>query len=481
MDGSAASQGTPSHVVYAEFCDRPLTSRKMATTRFAKIASGFLRLRRLEAADDVERQVQQIFSEAERRREVLLGYMRLAAFAMLLLLLGVLDFPGPHYSHFLSGVIYGTATAVWLVLAWMGYYRAWFAWPMTTLDVALVLHFYAMLVLYGGLPTGIALGVPGTLMIFLFLGHAAARYRPELVLYGTVLFVAGWAAIHAAADGGFQLHWPNRGDTAEIAFLLILGLTALALFLTASQARRLLVEAISEAHLRASLSRFVPAVLAEALAGPARTLLVPRSQWAAILFVDVRGFTAIAERMSPHEVVGFLNDYRRRVSAAIFDHHGMIDKFIGDGVMAVFGIPAPSFSDAANAIRGGLAILAAIDVWNAERRRDGLPPIAVGTGAHYGDIVVGAIGDDRRLEYTVIGDAVNVAQRLERICAETGERFVVSSDLIEAARRAGSPGKWRRLAVRSVRGRRQPVNLLALAEPASASAEPKQDGAVGRD
>ncbi len=432
----------------------------MSIIRLARMASTLFRSTLPDARQGDEQEVKTLLFEAERRSELLLGCMRLAAFVVLLSMLGVMDFPA-HYSHIISDVIYGTATAVWLVLAWCRYHRPWFAWLMTTLDVALVLHFYAMLVFYGGMSADMALGVPGTLMIFLFLAHAAVRYRPELIVYGTVLFIVGWASIHAGAEGGLQLHWPERKDASEIAFLVILGLTALALFLTTSRARRLLLEAISEARLRVSLSRFVPAALAQELTGPERSVLTPHSQRAAILFVDVRGFTSIAERMSPEAVVSFLNDYRRRVSAAVLEHHGMVDKFIGDGVMAVFGVPTPSRSDAENAIRCSLAIGDAIDAWNAELRPKGRPSVAIGTGVHYGEVVVGAIGDDTRLEYTVIGDAVNVAQRLERICADTGENLVVSSDLLEAAGRTGRIGKWTELPVRSVRGRMQPIRLFS--------------------
>lgn len=406
-------------------------------------------------------EVWNLFYEAERQSEFVLCCMRLVAFVVLLAVLGVLDFPGPHQSHVISEFVYGVATVVWLLLAWLRYYRPWFAWVMMSLDVGLVLHFYAMLVFYGGTPTATALGIPGTLMIFLFLAHAAVRYRPELIVYGTILFVAGWASIHAAIDGTLRLHWPSRSDATELTFLLILGLTAASLFLTTSRARKLLLEALSEARLRLSISRFVPSAVAEELAGSAPAPLAPRLQKAAVMFVDVRGFTTLAERMLPVETVGFLKDYRHRVSAAITVHEGTIDKFIGDGVMAVFGIPRPSRLDAANAVLAGLAVIEAIAHWNTERQHDGLPIVEIGAGAHYGDVVVGAIGDDNRLEYTVIGDAVNVAQRLERIAAETGEAFVASSDLLTAARREISLGKWRELSVRSVRGRSKPVRLFA--------------------
>ncbi len=418
----------------------------------------------LETGATVQRQVHALFREAERRSEILLGYMRVAAFIILLMLLKVLDFPGPHYSHVVSEIVYGTATAAWLVLAWLRYHRPWIAWLMTSLDIALVLHFYAMLVLYGGVSAAAALGVPGTLIVFLFLAHTAARYRPELVVYGTAVFIAGWAGIHAAAESGLRLHWGDSRDSTELAFLMILGLTAVALFVTARRVRLLLVEAISEAHLRATLSRFVPPVLAQELSQPERAALrPPRLQKVAILFIDVRGFTGIAERMSPEQVVEFLGEYRRRVSAAILDHDGTVDKFIGDGVMAVFGVPVPNSLDATNAACSGLSVLKSIESWNTERRLQGLPEISVGIGGHYGDVIVGAIGDETRLEYTVVGDAVNVAQRLERICAETGEGFVISSEMLESVEKRYRLGQWKKLAVHSVRGRMQPVHLFALA------------------
>lgn len=418
----------------------------------------------LETGLTVQRQACALFREAERRSEILLGYMRVAAFIVLLMILKVLNFPGPHYSHVVSEIVYGTATAAWLVLAWLRYHHPLLAWLMTSLDIALVLHFYAMLVFYGGISTAAALGVPGTLIVFLFLAHTAARYRPELVVYGTALFIAGWAGIHAAAEDGLRLHWGDGGDSTELAFLMILGLTAMALFVTARRVRLLLVEAISEANLRATLSRFVPPVLAQELSEPERASLRPRLQKAAILFIDVRGFTTIAERMSPEQVVDFLGDYRRRVSAAILDHDGMVDKFIGDGVMAVFGVPTPNSLDPANAVRSGLSVLKSIDSWNTERRDQGLPEISVGIGGHFGDAIVGAIGDETRLEYTVVGDAVNVAQRLERICAETAEGFVISSDMLESMEKPYRIGNWKELAVQSVRGRIQPVRLFALAQ-----------------
>lgn len=411
--------------------------------------------------DRSEQHVRQLLYEAERQSEIALCWMRVAAFVVLLALLGVLDFPGPHESHLVSEVVYGLATVGWLLLAWFRYHRPWLAWLMMTLDVGLVLHFYVMLVFYGGMPIEAALGVPGTLMIFLFLAHAAVRYRPALIVYGTLLFVAGWGTIHAAVDGAVQLHWTSRNDATELAFLVILALTATALFLATSRARRLLFDALSEARLRLSLARFVPPAVTEELAGAAAAALAPRAQAAAVMFVDVRGFTTLAEHMLPAEAVGFLKDYRHRVSRAITAHEGTIDKFIGDGVMAIFGIPRPSRSDAANAVRAGLAAIDAIGKWNIERRRNGLQTIAIGAGAHWGDVIVGAIGDDSRLEYTVIGDAVNVAQRLERIAAETGEAFVVSADLLTAARSEIRLGMWRELSVRSVRGRSQAIRLFA--------------------
>ena len=138
------------------------------------------------------------------------------------------------------------------------------------------------------------------------------------------------------------------------------------------------------------------------------------------------GFTAIAEGLTPKRVVRLLRGFHRRMANTVFSHGGTIDKYIGDGVMATFGTPRPGKLDAVRAVACALDMAAQIERWNAKRQRRGARPVAIGIGVHYGEVVVGNIGDERRLEYTVIGDTVNLASRIESLTRDLGRPVLVS-------------------------------------------------------
>jgi class 3 adenylate cyclase len=188
----------------------------------------------------------------------------------------------------------------------------------------------------------------------------------------------------------------------------------------------------------------------------------------AVLFVDIREFTAMAEDLEPAAVLELLNEYRRRVTAPVLRNGGVVDKFIGDAVMAVFSVPRPHASDAGSALKCGVEMLESIAAWNEERVAGGKPPAFVGVGAHYGEAVVGVVGVGERLEYTVIGDTVNLAQRAERIAARSESPMLVTSALLDMAKATGSviaKAAWIELAPQSVEGRRQAVRFFALQLP----------------
>ncbi len=133
------------------------------------------------------------------------------------------------------------------------------------------------------------------------------------------------------------------------------------------------------------------------------------------MFADIVGFTKFAERQTADQVVSTLRGFHARMERAVFDNGGTLDKFLGDGLMATFGTPDPGPHDASNAVRCGHAMLAAIEDWNRERRASGAEPIALSVGLHCGTVVLGDIGSERRLEFAVLGDVVNVASRLEAL------------------------------------------------------------------
>jgi adenylate cyclase len=131
------------------------------------------------------------------------------------------------------------------------------------------------------------------------------------------------------------------------------------------------------------------------------------------LFADIRGFTRISEHAQPERIVSLLNRYFSAMTDIIFAHGGTLDKYLGDGLMALFGAPTATPDDANNAINAAVAMQRRILGINLELREEGLPEIGVGMGLHTGEVIVGYIGSERRSEYTAIGDTVNTASRLE--------------------------------------------------------------------
>jgi len=154
-------------------------------------------------------------------------------------------------------------------------------------------------------------------------------------------------------------------------------------------------------------------VVDELLRDPERLVLTGERREVTVLFCDLRGFTRLAENLKPEEVVHLLNDFYELMIEATFRHEGTLDKFLGDAVMAVFGAPVHQEDHSIRAIRTALAMQAGIKELSARRLRDGKQPLAAGIGVSTGEAVAGTVGTEERMEYTVIGDSVNLAARLE--------------------------------------------------------------------
>jgi adenylate cyclase len=180
----------------------------------------------------------------------------------------------------------------------------------------------------------------------------------------------------------------------------------------------------------------------------------------AVLFCDVRGFTAIAERLEPQELIAFLNAVLERMAAVVIAHRGYVDKFTGDGLMAVFGAPAPTERPALDACRAAVAMVADVRAHARLWARWGVEDLRIGVGISAGPMAVGNVGAAERFDYTVLGDAVNLAARLEQATKDLGVAVAVS----EAALRAAGPGVAARpLGEIAVRGRTGRVRVWALA------------------
>jgi adenylate cyclase len=180
---------------------------------------------------------------------------------------------------------------------------------------------------------------------------------------------------------------------------------------------------------------------------------------ATVLFSDIRGFTALSERLPAAEVVTFLNRYLDIMVDVIVEHDGTIDKFIGDAVMASFGVPVSREDDALRAVHAALTMIERLKAWNVERERAGEPPIEIGIGLHTGEVVAGNIGSAKKMEYTVIGDTVNTSSRIEQLNKTFGTRLLVSAATFALVR---DRVEARALPPVEVHGKRQPITVYEV-------------------
>jgi adenylate cyclase len=177
-----------------------------------------------------------------------------------------------------------------------------------------------------------------------------------------------------------------------------------------------------------------------------------------VMFLDVRNFTAFSERKSPEEVVGYLNALFDFMIESVNAHHGIVNKFLGDGFMAVFGAPLRGDNDCKNAVEAALEIVSKLEALVAE---GAIPATRVGIGIASGKALIGNVGSSERKEYTVIGDVVNVASRVEGLNKELGSQIVVTERVFEAC--GLDLPEATATAPLHVRGRKEPVSIFRLA------------------
>jgi adenylate cyclase len=181
-----------------------------------------------------------------------------------------------------------------------------------------------------------------------------------------------------------------------------------------------------------------------------------------IFFSDIRSFTAISEKLEPHEVVEFLNEYMTKMVKCVNDTHGVVDKFIGDAVMAIWGAPistGDSAADALNCVRSALMMRAALLEFNKGRGGDKKPIIKIGCGINTGDVVAGQIGSNERMEYTVIGDAVNLASRTEALNKPLGTDILITENTYKLI---GKSLIVEEMPSVEVKGKEKPIRLFAV-------------------
>jgi adenylate cyclase len=229
---------------------------------------------------------------------------------------------------------------------------------------------------------------------------------------------------------------------------------------------------------RNNLSRYFSPNIVELLAAQDEPLGAGRRETVAVLFADIVGFTRIAEAMPPEDVLALLREFHTRMTSQIFASGGTVDQYMGDGILAVFGVPAASSNDAANALNCTAMMLHALECWNEERDGRGDVRLDIGIGLNYGPVVLGDVGSEYSMSFAVIGDTVNTAARLQALTRSLGTPMVVGDAVVRAVH-ALSPevvaeriGQLEDRGEYSLRGRAGPVRVWTRKVKSAGGAAP---------
>ena len=189
----------------------------------------------------------------------------------------------------------------------------------------------------------------------------------------------------------------------------------------------IMIEDISdEKRMKSTMSRYIDPGIADQLLGDGTDIMGGQETTATLLFSDVRGFTTITETLGAQGTVSLLNEYFDIMVEAISEQGGMVDKFIGDAIMAGFGIPVAHEDDEDRGVRAGINMIKHLWEWNEQREKEGKMPVDMGLGLNTDTVVSGNIGSSKRMDYTMIGDGVNLAARLESACKQYSARILIS-------------------------------------------------------
>jgi len=215
----------------------------------------------------------------------------------------------------------------------------------------------------------------------------------------------------------------------------------------------------SEKRIKSTMSRYMDPGIADRMLAAGAEVLGGKSVVCTVLFSDIRGFTTLTEQLGAQGTVSLLNEYFTLMVECIQREEGMLDKFIGDAVMAAFGIPESHEDDADRAMRAAIAMIRTLTEWNRQRQAGGKLPVNIGIGMNTDNVVSGNIGSKKRMDFTIIGDGVNLAARLESACKQYGAHILVSESTCSHLR---GTYRTRELDLVVVKGKTKPVAIYEV-------------------
>ncbi|MFH2043784.1 MAG: adenylate/guanylate cyclase domain-containing protein [Pseudomonadota bacterium] len=427
--------------------------------------------------------VQEAIFNQQNKSEILVGWFQLSIVS----LFGILYTVSPKtfssqntftlVPWFLA--IYFILTCARILLAQRGRLSTPLLYLSVLADIGLLLSMIWAFHLQYNQPPTFYLKSPTLLYVFIFIALRTLRFEARYVVTAGIIAALGWIGLSFYAgyvSGGIKMvtrdyvHYMTSNSIlvgAELdKTITILTVTAI-LAVAITRARRLMVQAVVEGAAARDLARFFSPEIARKIVASEKQIRAGQGQirHAAIFNCDIRGFTRMAGNIEPDVLMSLLAEYQALIIPIIHQHGGAIDKFMGDGIMATFGAALPSETYAADALRATDEVLSAVDLWNETLTAHNRPQIRIGAAVSTGQIIFGAVGDADRLEYTVIGDAVNLCAKLEKHNKTEGVRALTTENTYTLAFKQGFRfiDEDKRLKQRRVEGVDDPINLIVLA------------------
>ncbi|WP_435660924.1 adenylate/guanylate cyclase domain-containing protein [Leisingera caerulea] len=347
-----------------------------------------------------------------------------------------------------------------------GLFKPWMIWLAVFADCAFLLLNTFLSLVNTGVPGSALFVMPAVWMAPVVLAFGVLRLNPLRLAVMVVLVAAGlgwmilWQPPQTTPDltGRITLSLASPPNVMRLVMLCLAGAV---LVVAAVRTRGLLHRSIEEARQKANLTRYLPAQLAGRLAGGGlEALQEGRQQQMAILFIDIRGFTSWCEGREPQEVSSLITEFRTRVEEVAGRTSGLIDKYIGDAAMILF----EGERAAARALDCAEGLLAEVEAWCRMREQAGDAALAAGIGVHWGEVFSGVTGTPQRLEYSVFGDTVNTAARLEQLTKEHGMALIASEVLLKQAGAEPARNGWTALPAGVLRGRSTGLVLFGKAQ-----------------